>query len=154
VFIDPDGDTHNYYEQEINALGAEWDLMLNRPYRDRGNADCKWEIRGLKINMHAPESRGFLQFSDQRAGVDAFQMNPDEKVKGFLREVYLAQRAYHAEQGRYAATIGVLKLRPEIAGWDGTWLRMTAPATKYQITLSGTTCKTWQIRQDGWIGCE
>jgi|GEM_PF-5265226 len=34
VFIDPDGDTHRYYELEINAFGTEWDLFLDRPYRD------------------------------------------------------------------------------------------------------------------------
>ena len=28
VFIDPDGDTHEYYELEINALGTVWDLFL------------------------------------------------------------------------------------------------------------------------------
>jgi hypothetical protein len=28
IFIDPDGDSHNYYEVEINAFGAFWDLML------------------------------------------------------------------------------------------------------------------------------
>src|SRR5690606_7666629 len=26
VFLDPDGDSHNYYELEVNALGTEWDL--------------------------------------------------------------------------------------------------------------------------------
>ena len=31
VFIDPDGDTHQYYEFEINALGTEWDLLLVKP---------------------------------------------------------------------------------------------------------------------------
>ncbi|MFQ5550630.1 MAG: carbohydrate-binding family 9-like protein, partial [Gemmatimonadales bacterium] len=38
VFIDPDGDTHEYYELEINAFGTEWDLFLVRPYRDGGPA--------------------------------------------------------------------------------------------------------------------
>ncbi len=33
VFIDPDGDNHNYYEIEINALGTVWDLFLAKPYR-------------------------------------------------------------------------------------------------------------------------
>jgi hypothetical protein len=28
VFIDPDGDTHAYYELEVNALGTAWDLLL------------------------------------------------------------------------------------------------------------------------------
>ena len=36
VFIDADGDTHTYYELEINALGTEWDLLLVKPYRDGG----------------------------------------------------------------------------------------------------------------------
>ena len=28
VFVDPDGDTHNYYELEINALNTVWDIRL------------------------------------------------------------------------------------------------------------------------------
>ena len=39
VFIDPDGDNHEYYEIEINALNTEWDLFLTKPYRDGGPAD-------------------------------------------------------------------------------------------------------------------
>ncbi|MCP3978239.1 MAG: carbohydrate-binding family 9-like protein [bacterium] len=48
VFIDPDGDTHDYYELEINALGTEWDLLLTRPYRDDGEARNEWDIAGLE----------------------------------------------------------------------------------------------------------
>jgi len=48
VFIDPDGDTHDYYEVEINALNTVWDLLLVRPYRDGGPAVHAWDIRGLK----------------------------------------------------------------------------------------------------------
>jgi hypothetical protein len=48
VFIDPDGDTHEYYELEINALGTEWDLFLVRPYRDGGPALDAWDIQGLR----------------------------------------------------------------------------------------------------------
>ncbi len=47
-FIDPDGDTHLYYELEINALGTIWDLMLVKPYRDGGPALNAWDIKGLK----------------------------------------------------------------------------------------------------------
>jgi hypothetical protein len=52
VFIDPDGDNHEYYEIEINAQNAEWDLFLKRPYRDRGSALNQWEIPGLKTATH------------------------------------------------------------------------------------------------------
>ena len=48
VFIDPDGDTHEYYEFEINALNTGWDLFLNKPYKNGGKADNSWEIVGLK----------------------------------------------------------------------------------------------------------
>lgn len=48
IFIDPDGDTYDYYEFEINAFGTEWDLFLPRPYRDGGPAYNAWDIQGLK----------------------------------------------------------------------------------------------------------
>ncbi len=52
VFIDPSGDTHQYYELEINALETIWDLMLIKPYRDGGPAVNAWDIRGLKSAIH------------------------------------------------------------------------------------------------------
>jgi hypothetical protein len=52
VFIDPDGDLHNYLELEINALGTTWDLMLTAPYRDNGQAIDSWEIPGLKTGIY------------------------------------------------------------------------------------------------------
>lgn len=48
VFIDPDGDTNNYYEIEINALGTVFDLFLVRPYRDGGPALHGWDCKGLR----------------------------------------------------------------------------------------------------------
>ena len=52
VFIDPSGDTHNYYELEINALGTIWDLMLTKPYRNGGLPISAWDIRGFKFGIH------------------------------------------------------------------------------------------------------
>jgi hypothetical protein len=52
VFIDPDGDSHEYYEFEINALGTGWDLLLPRPYKDGGRAVDHWEIPGLASAVH------------------------------------------------------------------------------------------------------
>jgi predicted metalloprotease with PDZ domain len=52
IFIDPDGDNHEYYEIEINALNTEWDLFLRKPYRDGGPAVNEWEIPGLKTAIH------------------------------------------------------------------------------------------------------
>jgi hypothetical protein len=52
VFIDPDGDTHDYYELEMNALNTVWDLLLVKPYRDGGPAVHAWDIQGLKTGVH------------------------------------------------------------------------------------------------------
>ena len=48
VFIDPDGDTHDYMELEINALNTAWDLFLNKPYLNKNKVDNQWNIEGLQ----------------------------------------------------------------------------------------------------------
>ncbi len=52
VFIDPDGDTHAYYELEVNALSTAWDLLLLKPYRDGGPPVNGWNIAGLQVGTH------------------------------------------------------------------------------------------------------
>lgn len=52
VFIDPNGDNHEYYEFEMNALNTVWDLFLPKPYKDSGSAVDSWNIEGLKTAVH------------------------------------------------------------------------------------------------------
>jgi hypothetical protein len=52
IFIDPDGDTHNYAEIEINALGTVWDLFLTRPYRDGTVPLNSFDIHGLQYAVN------------------------------------------------------------------------------------------------------
>jgi hypothetical protein len=51
VFIDPDGDTHAYYELEVNAFATPWDLLLVKPYRDGGPAIHAWDIADLQVGV-------------------------------------------------------------------------------------------------------
>jgi hypothetical protein len=48
IFIDPDGDTHNYYEIELNALNTVWDLSLSKPYRDGAQINNGFNIESMK----------------------------------------------------------------------------------------------------------
>ena len=48
IFIDPNGDTREYYEIEINALNTIFDLFLHRTYIDGGPADHDWNATGMK----------------------------------------------------------------------------------------------------------
>ena len=47
VFIDPDGDSKNYYEFEMNALGTIWELSLPVPYSEGGVPILGCNLPGL-----------------------------------------------------------------------------------------------------------
>jgi hypothetical protein len=63
IFIDPDGDTHNYYEYEMNAHNTLWDLFLTKPYRNGGKVIDSWDIQGV---LSAVSVRGTLNDSSDR----------------------------------------------------------------------------------------
>lgn len=48
VFVDPDGDTHNYYEIEVNAINTVWDLFITKPYRETNVVLNDWTATGFK----------------------------------------------------------------------------------------------------------
>ena len=52
IFIDPDGDNHNYYEFEVNPLNTIWELSLEKPYRDGGPVHSPANIQGLISAVH------------------------------------------------------------------------------------------------------
>lgn len=52
IFIDPDSDTQQYFEFEMNAMNTVWDLLLTKAYRDNGCAVNGWDIHGLQSAVH------------------------------------------------------------------------------------------------------
>ena len=48
LFIDPGNTTHQYFEIEDNAFNTIFDLFLNKPYRNGGNALTTWDTKGLR----------------------------------------------------------------------------------------------------------
>jgi hypothetical protein len=52
LFINPNGDNHNYYEYEMNALNSIWELTLDKPYRDGGPPHLGDNIQGLRSAVH------------------------------------------------------------------------------------------------------
>ena len=67
IFLDPNADTAGYMELEVNAFGTEWDLILERAYRDGGPARDDWNMPGVRtvtwhdgtINDPSDEDRGW-----------------------------------------------------------------------------------------------
>ena len=77
VFIDPNGDTLEYYEVEINALNTVWDLFLDKPYRHGGKAHNTWEIPGLRTAIR----------------VDGTLNDPSDIDRGWSLEIALPWKA-------------------------------------------------------------
>jgi hypothetical protein len=78
VFVDPNGDSHEYFEFEMNVLNTGWDLFLPKPYKDGGSADNGWEIPGLKT---AVKINGTLN-------------DPSDKDKGWTLEIAIPWKAF------------------------------------------------------------
>lgn len=71
MFISPAGETYNYFEFQINALGTVWDLFLPRPYRNGGAGLTSWDIKGLQKAVH----------------LDGTLNDPADKDKGWSMEL-------------------------------------------------------------------
>lgn len=81
VFVDPDGDTHNYYELELNALNTAWDLFITKPYRELSSPIINdWNITGLKSAV----------------SVNGTLNNPNDIDKGWVLELAIPWKAYKA----------------------------------------------------------
>jgi hypothetical protein len=84
VFIDPDGDTDNYYELEINAINNTFDLFLPKSYRKGGKAQLKWDIKGLKTAVSVVGTINNTEDKDKRWFVEIaipFESLSTENVK-------------------------------------------------------------------------
>ncbi|MBI0400686.1 carbohydrate-binding family 9-like protein [Cyclobacterium marinum] len=237
VFIDPDGDTHNYYEIEVNALGTLWDLLLTKPYKNGGKPINGWNINDLEyaihlsgtindptdlddywsiemaipwkslsqsgpsykapadgeqwrinfsrvqwqiapnsngykkiinpktgksfpednwvwspmgpINMHLPERWGYLQFSKiiVGEGKQAFQVDPNEKIKNELRKLYDAEKKFFAGNGRYTNNLSELNVDTSLTKVEieatQSWFKISSPAV--------SNGEYWHITEDSKI---
>lgn len=70
IFIDPDGDTHNYYEFEVNVLNTVWDLFLTKPYREKNKVLNGWDIKGLQSAIDIKGTRNNPKDIDEEWNVE------------------------------------------------------------------------------------
>jgi hypothetical protein len=234
VFIDPNGDNHEYYEFEINALNTGWDLLLPRPYKDGGKAVNSWEIPGLVtavhvdgtlndardtdrgwtvelafpwkvlgelayqpapphdgdqwrvnfsrvewrhevvngkyrkvagakednwvwspqgvIDMHRPETWGYVQFSTAKTGTAPFRPDLAGPARHLLQRIYYAERRYRKEHGRWARTIEELELKQlgheSLAGPPQIEVTENGFEVSVPVRRPGETAQRWHIRED------
>ena len=70
VFIDPDGDSQNYFELEVNAANNTFDLFLPKPYRNGGNALINWDMKNLKTTVYLEGTLNQAKDTDKRWTVE------------------------------------------------------------------------------------
>ena len=73
IFIDPDNDTHRYYEFEVNALNTMFDLFMPKPYRNGSGAMIVYNAPGMKW---AVDIQGTLN-------------DPSDTDKGWTTEIFI-----------------------------------------------------------------
>lgn len=81
VFIDPDGDTYNYFEFELNAANTLFDLFLPKPYRDGGNPIISWNANGFKSAV----------------SIDGTINNPNDRDKKWTVEIAIPFESLQSE---------------------------------------------------------
>src|SRR5262249_19121507 len=97
----------------INFSRVEWKHeIVNGQYRkvagtEEGN--WVWSPQGV-INMHRPETWGYVQFSTAKVGDAEFKPDLAGPAKHVLHEVYYAESAYRQKHGRWATTLADLGL--------------------------------------------
>jgi len=47
LFIDPDNNTYQYFEIEVNAINTIFDLFLSKPYRNNSHELMSWNANGI-----------------------------------------------------------------------------------------------------------
>ena len=120
VFIDPDGDTHNYYEFEVNALGTVFDLMLLQPYRDGGPPIVAWDVTGLRMGI---QSRGTVNRPGDRDEGWSVEMSFPWRI---LREAAPGKRPPRAgEKWR----VNFSRVEWQLEAKDGRYSKKIDPAT-------------------------
>jgi predicted esterase len=124
VFIDPVGNTHNYYEFEMNALNTSWDLMLDKPYMDQGKPNNAWDIPGLKTAVH----------------IDGTLNNPADLDRGWTIEIAFPWKVL-AEHARHTGP-----------PTEGEQWRIDFSRVEWQITTTGGVYKKVpDTPEDNWI---
>jgi len=117
VFVNPKNTTHQYFEIEVNALNTIFDLFMNKPYRDNGDAMINWNAEGLRS---AVKVQGTLN-------------NPSDTDKGWTVEMAIPFRAISI--GNYVQVpdegtlwrINFSRVEWDTKAVDGKYVKETGP---------------------------
>lgn len=111
----------NHEQWRMNFSRVEWETdIVNGKYVKRKNPETGMNLPESNwvwspqyaINMHQPETWGYVQFSEIIIGngKDIFNIDADFDIKMKLMEVYKTQKAYYIKNGIYTPSVQELGL--------------------------------------------
>jgi hypothetical protein len=158
----------------VNFSRVEWrfDIVEGKYVRrkDRREDNWVWSPQGT-VNMHQPETWGYVQFSTAAPltlpsppsdggegrvrGAATFHPDPAGAARHLLHRIYQAQRSFQKEHGRYAPTLAELGLADLGLDTLVAPLQIEAGAGGFQasvdIRLPEGTQRRWSIREDSLV---
>jgi hypothetical protein len=135
----------------INFSRVEWEHNVRdgkyHKVEGKPEANWVWSPQGV-IDMHRPETWGYLQFSTAKAGTAAFRPDPTGPARHLLHRIYYAQRAYTLKNGVPARSLSDLGLAdlalPELVGPP----RLESAGTLYEASVQMRDGRRCVIHQD------
>jgi hypothetical protein len=140
VFIDPDGDSQNYYELEINALNTIWELSLPVPYSVGGQPILGCNQDGLI----------------SKVGVKGTLNNPNDEDEGWCVELAFPWKElakYNHGRATPPAIEDIWRVNFSRVQWqheikDGRYVRVPPHGT---ILSAGLNPEDQQHPEDNWV---
>jgi WD40 repeat protein/serine/threonine protein kinase len=142
----------------VNFSRVQWrfDIVHGKYVRrkDRAEDNWVWSPQGV-VNMHQPETWGYVQFSTAPPGQATFRPDPAGPAKHVLHRIYHAQRAFHKEHGRYARALAELSLtdlgHETLAGPPRLEADEAGFRASVDVRLPDGAVQRWWIRQDSLV---
>jgi hypothetical protein len=140
----------------VNFSRVEWDVTIEdgRYVKVPGRPEHNWvwSPQGV-VDMHRPETWGYVQFTDEPPGQAEFRPDPDEPTRVWLMAVYHAQRAHRELHGRWAATIGEIGLPAEATDAIPGNPQLILTPDGWMASVR-TEHATWWVQQDSRLWSE
>ena len=141
----------------VNFSRVEWQIkVVDGNYRKvprQPEDNWVWSPQGV-INMHRPETWGYVQFSTDPFGKASFHPDVDAPTKRRLHEIYYAELAFHKQHNRWAKSLQELGT---LVANSARGPLPTIDAHQHGFTASLPSLdksepnKTWQIREDSLV---
>ncbi len=148
---------NNGDQWRVNFSRVEWPIEINEGVygKPAGVREDNWVWSPqYVVDMHRPETWGYVQFSTGTSGRVAFAPDRSWPARQWLMQVYYAERDDRRLNGRWAnslAELGVSTVAGATLGNATLTVTGDLFEASIELRLSGAPRERWHVRQDSLI---